>query len=184
MVKPQQQKTNNKGTNIPQYKVNEEIWVEGNGMVRVIGEGIEAKVMHITEARKIANGLDLDMILINERTNPPIVKIASYSKMMYELKKNAKKQAQNTKPLKEIQLSVSIASNDLMTKVNKAKDFIKDGSKVKVVLSMRGREKQRREENKRSIYEFIDMLSDVATPESLPKDEGDNKTIVILKRKN
>lgn len=184
MVKPQQQKTNSKGTNVPQYKVNEEIWVSGNGMVRVVGEGIEAKVMHITEARKIANSLELDMVLINENTNPPILKITSYSKMMYDLKKKVKKQAQNTKPLKEIQLSVSIASNDLMTKVNKAKDFIKDGSKVKVVLSMRGREKQRREENKRSIYEFIDMLSDVAIPESLPKDEGENKTIVILKRKN
>ena len=48
---------------------------------------------------------------------------------------------------------------------------------------MKGREKIRREENKKSIYEFITMLEDVAVPESLPKDEGDNKTIVILKKK-
>lgn len=179
----QQQKTNNKG-NLPEYKVNEEIWISGNGMVRVVGQGIDAKVMHITEARKLANSLELDMILLNENTNPPILKIASYSKMMYELKKNAKKQGHNNKSMKEIQLSVSIAPNDIVTKVNKAKEFIKAGSKVKVVLSMKGREKLRREENKRSIYEFIDMLGDIAIPEALPKDEGDNKTIVILKRKN
>jgi len=28
------------------------------------------------------------------------------------------------------------------------------------------------------------MLSDVCVPESLPKDEGDSKTIVVLKKKN
>ena len=43
--------------------------------------------------------------------------------------------------------------------------------------------KPRKEENKKSLYEFLTMLEDVATPESLPKDEGDNKTIAILKAK-
>ena len=44
-------------------------------------------------------------------------------------------------------------------------------------------EMARREENKRSIFEFIDSLNDVAVPESMPKDMG-NRTIVILKKKN
>ena len=114
----------------------------------------------------------------------PVLKIADYQKMIYELKKNAKKQSHNTKPLKEIQLSVSIAENDMKTKANNARRFLKEGSKVKVVLTMKGREKQRREENKKSIYQFIEMLSDISTPESFPKDEGDSKTIVILKKKN
>ena len=103
--------------------------------------------------------------------------------MLYELKKSAKKQQHNSKALKEIQLSVSIADNDMQTKANNAAKFLQAGSKVKVVLLMKGREKARREENKKSIYKFITMLEDVAIPESIPKDEGDNKTIVILKKK-
>jgi translation initiation factor IF-3 len=93
-----------------------------------------------------------------------------------------KKNKQNAKPLKEIQLSVNIASHDLQTKVNNAKKFIEDGSKVRVILSMKGRELNRREENKRSILEFIVMMDDVAIPESAPRDEG-NKTVVILKKR-
>jgi translation initiation factor IF-3 len=84
--------------------------------------------------------------------------------------------------LKEIQLSVNIAKHDLETKVNNAKKFIEDGSRVRVILSMKGRELSRREDNKKSILEFIVMMDEVATPESAPKDEG-NKTTVILKKK-
>ena len=44
--------------------------------------------------------------------------------MVYELKRNAKKAKQATKPMKEIQLSVNIAKHDLETKANNAKKFI------------------------------------------------------------
>jgi translation initiation factor IF-3 len=70
----------------------------------------------------------------------------------------------------------------LQTKANYAKRFIEDGSKVKVTLTMKGRELSRKEENKRSILEFIVMLEDVAVPESQLRDDG-NKTIVTLKKK-
>jgi translation initiation factor IF-3 len=126
--------------------------------------------------------MELDLIEINPSTQPPIMKIASYEKLMYEIKKNAKKNKNTAKPLKEIQLSVNITEHDLQTKANNAKKFIENGNKVKVTLTMKGRELSRREENKRSILEFIVMLEDVAVPESQPRDDG-NKTIVILKKK-
>lgn len=152
-------------------------------MVRLILPDGSNEVCHISKAKEKASELELDLIEINPSVTPPIVKIADYQKLLYELKKKAKKQNHNNKPLKEIQLSVSIAENDMRTKANNARKFLEEGSKVKVVLSFRGREKARREENKKSIYEFIDMLSDVSVPESLPKDEGESKTTVILKRK-
>ena len=98
------------------------------------------------------------------------------------MKKLEKKNKHNSKPLKEVQLTVNIAKHDLETKVNNARKFIENGNRVKVVLSMKGRELSRREENKKSILEFIVMLEDVAVPESTPRDEG-NRTTVILKRK-
>jgi translation initiation factor IF-3 len=48
---------------------------------------------------------------------------------------------------------------------------------------MKGRELSRREENKKSILEFIVLLEDIAIPEATPRDEG-NKTTVILKKRN
>jgi translation initiation factor IF-3 len=78
---------------------------------------------------------------------------------------------------------VNIAKHDLETKANSARKFLEDGSKVRVILSMKGRELTRREENKKSILEFIVLLEDIAVPETTPRDEG-NKTTVILKKKN
>jgi translation initiation factor IF-3 len=170
----------NKNDFSSKFRVNDEIRVGGN--VRIVGEGIESKVVTMSEARKIAEDMELDLVEIQGKLEIPIIKVCNYEKMLYELKKAAKKNKQQAKPLKEIQLSVNIAKHDLETKVNNAKRFIEDGSRVRVTLSMKGRELYRREENKKSILEFIVMMDEVAIPESTPRDEG-NKTVVILKKR-
>lgn len=163
-----------------EYRINDEI--DFYGQVRVVGENANNEVMSIDKARKLAESLDLDLVEINSRVTPPIMKVCNYEKMVYELKKTLKKNRQQAKPPKEIQLSVNIAENDLKTKENQARKFIEDGFKVKVILIMKGRELSRRTENKKTIFKFIADLEDVAAAESLPKDEG-TRTIVFLKRK-
>lgn len=163
-----------------EYRINDEI--DFYGQVRVVGENANNEVMSIDKARKLAESLDLDLVEINSRVTPPIMKVCNYEKMVYELKKTLKKNRQQAKPPKEIQLSVNIAENDLKTKENQARKFIEEGFKVKVILIMKGRELSRRMENKKTIFKFIADLEDVAAAESLPKDEG-TRTIVFLKRK-
>lgn len=163
------------------FRVNDEIRFNGN--VRIVGSDIESRVVSMSEARNIADKMELDLVEIQGNLDIPIIRICNYEKMLYELKKNAKKNKQTAKPLKEIQLSVNIAKHDLETKANNARKFIEDGSRVRVTLSMKGRELTRREENKKSILEFIVLLEDIAVPETAPRDEG-NKTVVMLKRKN
>jgi translation initiation factor IF-3 len=160
------------------YRINDDIY--GYSQVRIIGDDIESKVVSLKEAKNIAESMDLDLIEINSKVNPPILRICDYSKFLYELKKNAKKNKQTQTQVKEIQLSVSIAQHDLETKAKQAINFLSKGDKVKVVLVMRGRELSRREENKRSILSFIEFVGENGVVESM-KDEG-NKTIVILKK--
>lgn len=178
MAKSKQKTVSSK--KISNYRINDEIM--GVHECRITGSEIESRVLPFKEALKIAADMEMDLIEINNSVYPPIMRIAPYDKFLYQEKKNAKARQQQIKPLKEIQLSVNIASNDLNTKANKAKEFISDGNKVKVTLTMKGREVLRREDNKKSIFEFIALLEDVAVPESMPKDEG-NKTTVILKAK-
>ena len=162
------------------FRINDEIKFNGN--VRIVGEGIESEVVPMSKARKMAEDMELDLVEIQGKLEVPIIKICNYEKMLYEMKKAAKKNKQQTKPLKEVQLSVNIAKHDLETKANNARKFIEDGSRVRVTLAMKGRELSRREDNKKSILEFIVMMDDVAIPESAPRDEG-NKTVVILKKR-
>ena len=176
-------KINKKNDLSSKFRVNNEI--KYFGKVRIIGEDIESSVVSIDEARKIAESKEMDLVEINGKAEFPIVKICNYEKMLYRLKKEMKenKFKNKAKPLKDIQLSVNIAQHDLETKVNNAKKFISEGSKVRVILTMKGRENDRREESKKSILEFIVMMEDVAKLENPPKDEG-NKTVAILKPRN
>lgn len=162
---------------INEPRINDEI--RGVETVRIVGDNIESREISLKEAKRIASNLELYLVEINGNVNPPIVKVVDYSKYMFELKKALKNK---NCVLKEIQLSTNISSNDLNTKVRKAKEFIEDGNKVKVVLTMKGRELGRREDSKKSLLTFIVEMDEVAVPESLPRDEG-NKCTVILKKK-
>lgn len=165
---------------VPSFVINDSIKYLDE--VRVTGEGYSGEIMHLDDVRNKAYSEGKDVVLINYKVRPAIVRVCDYSKFLYELKKKAKSQKQGAQQLKEVQLSVSIAKHDMETKATNAKKFIEQGHKVRVVLSMKGREIDRKEENKRSLLEFIEMMSDVAVPESLPREEG-KRVIVILKKK-
>lgn len=169
---------------INEPRVNDQLY--GDYDVRLVynnedGETVN-KICRLKEAKSIAWRSGLDLIEISRNAVPPVVKIADYSKYLYDLKKQMKARNKGKVELKEIPLSVNISMHDLEIKANKAREFISKGDKVKVTLTMKKRELLRREENKKSILEFIVLMSDVATPESMPKDDG-SKTVVILKKK-
>ena len=170
------------------HKVNDEINCYGN--VRLVytdkhdTDSSFSKIITMSEARKLAEDNEMDLMEINSNANPPVIRMLNYSKYLYEQKKADKQKSKNSfaNIVKEIQLSTNISMHDLETKVNNARKFIEKGNKVRVVLTMRGRELLRREESKYCIYKFINMMEDVSLPESMPKDEN-NKCAVILKKK-
>lgn len=186
----QDKRSNNKQNNIKNVRINDEI--RGYEMVRLIynvnsfqktDEDFN-KIVTLHEAKRLSEEYGLDLIEINGTTSPPIIRLYDYNKYVFEQKKSQKEKTKNNNnnTLKEVQLKVNISEHDLQIKANKAKEFIKNGSKVKVVLTMRGRENTRRDFSKECFYKFIEMMSDVAITENTPKDEG-NKVIVILKKK-
>lgn len=178
---PKQQK-NNKNT--AEYRVNKEI--SGYSVARVIyNENTEEdfnEVMTINKAVWFAKTHDLDLIEINPKSDPPVIRIADYQKFLYNIKKKQKANKTTSQVVKEIQLKTNISDHDLKIKEKKATEFLTKGNKVKVVLKMKGRELSRKEESKKCLYQFISDLSEVSTPETMPKDNGGN-SIVILKLK-
>ena len=165
-------------------RINDEIC--GINEVRLVYTDEEGnqhnKVLPLSQAKQMSDVLNLDLIEVNGNIQPPLCRIESYDKWLYNQKKKVKENKPKTIELKEIQLTTNIGKNDLLVKAKKVKEFISNGDKVKVVLTMKKRELSRLEESKRCLYEFIMEVNDVATPESLPKDEG-TRSIVILKQK-
>ena len=103
-----------------EYRINDEI--DFYGSVRVIGEDIESSVIPMKEARVLAESLDLDIVEINPRTTPPIMRICNYEKMVYELKKSLKKHKPkqvliaalfNKKPFRKLEVDVDFVGKEI-----------------------------------------------------------------------
>lgn len=161
------------------YETARVIYKEKNDTV---SENDFNRVMSVYEAKKIADKLDLDLIEINERSTPPILKIYDYTKYVWEMKQLEKKKRKNVVETKEIQLSVNISLHDMETKARHAKEFIEKGHKVRIVLTMKGRELTRRDESSKSFYEFLEIMGNGVSYDLAPKNEG-NKLITIIKKK-
>jgi translation initiation factor IF-3 len=162
------------------HKINSEITSQE---VRLVGRG-EPKVITLKEALNTANDEEKDVILINDSQNPPIVKIEDYNKFLYEQEKIEKERKRNSikTTLKEIQLSVNISDHDLETKSKKGREFLKDGDKVKVVISLKGRQKASPERGEIVMLKFAQSVSEFGIPEALPKLES-GKWLMMLKAK-
>lgn len=157
------------------YKINDELHYDE---VRLVGNDVNS-VMTLSDARAIAAEKELDLVEINATANPPIIKLCNFEKMLYEIKRNNKKNKNGSLPIKEVQLSVNIAIHDIETKAKKTLSFLEKGHKVKVILTLKGRELTRKEESKKSLYTFLGLLTDASAIETC-REEG-NKVIVILK---
>ena len=154
--------------------------------VRVIGEnGDQLGIMSAREALKLAEEAELDLVKIAPTAKPPVCKIIDYGKYKYEMTRKEKeaKKKQKIVEVKEVRLSPNIYTNDLNTKVNSAKKFIKKGDKVKVTLRFRGRELAHMATSKHILDDFAEMLQDVATVEKPAKLEGRSISMVLTEKR-
>lgn len=153
------------------HKINGEVRFP---QVRITGEIGNGSVISSYDASKIAESNGMDLILINENSTPPIVRIEDYSKFLYHLEKREKESRKNQKKTetKEISLSSNIADHDLMVKAKKATEFLEKGNKVKCTLLMKGRENSMSERGQIVMLKFATTLEEAGVPEDMPKLEG------------
>lgn len=152
--------------------------------VRVIGS-YNGQLMSSFEASKIAQEEGVDLILINENANPPIVRIEDYGKFIYDSEKKEKEAKKNVHKtqLKEISLSVNIADHDLGIKAKKALEFLENGDKVKLSLLMKGRQMSMKENGEIVMLKFAHFVEELGLPEALPKLEGNRWNMIIKPKK-
>ena len=111
-------------------------------LVRLVGKNLN-EIISGTLAFKRAEELGMDLVLVSDKSNPPVVKIQDFKKLQYEQKKARKPQKKIS--LKEVQLRINISDHDLQTKINAINKFLSNGDNVKVVLKLKGREREYQE---------------------------------------
>lgn len=134
--------------------------------LRVIGsEGQMLGVMGLSQALRLADEAELDLVLISPQAKPPVAKITDYGKFKFETLKKEKdaKKAQKIIKLKEVQLSLGIQENEITFKREHARRFLEEGNKVKVCINrIRGRATAYADKGVATVQSFYEKLADIA----------------------
>lgn len=166
-----------------QYRINEQIRAKE---VRIAGdEGIEAQVVPIFQALKMAEERELDLVEISPNAQPPVCRIIDYSKFLYQQKKRQKEQkAKQVKVnVKEIRFGPQTDDHDYNFKLKHAKGFLEDGDKVKAYVFFKGRSILFKEQGEVLLLRFANDLEDFAKVDQMPVLEGKRMTIFLSPKK-
>ena len=143
--------------------------------------------MPLDEARGLAEGDKLDLVLISPEADPPVCKIMDYGKHIFELKKQnaANKKKQKVIHVKEMKFRPGTEEGDYQVKLRNLISFLNDGDRAKVSLRFRGREMAHQELGAEMMLRIKEDLSEHGAVDQEPKMEGRQLTMVLtpLKKK-
>ena len=165
-----------------QYRVNEQIHVRE---VRIVGEGIESKVVPTREALQMADDMGVDLVEISPTAQPPVCRLIDYSKFLYQIKKKAKEmKAKQVKiDVKEIRFGPQTAEADYAFKLKHAIEFLTQGNKVKAYVFFKGRSIVFKEQGEVLLLRLANDLEEVGKVESMPSLEGKKMIIMLAPKK-
>ncbi len=133
----------------------------------------------------MAENLELDLVEISPKAEPPVCRIIDYSKFLYQQKKKQKEiKAKAVKiVVKEIRFGPQTDEHDFEFKLRHAEKFLKEGAKVKAYVFFKGRSILFKEQGEILLLRLATELEDIGTVEQLPRLEGKRMTMMISPKK-
>lgn len=109
-------------------------------------------------AIQMAKESNLDLVQLND-AQPPVCKLVNYGKFLYDEKKRVKENKTKVLELKDIQIRPNTGVHDLDIKAKQIRKFLDSSHKVRITLSMRGRERSNREFAASTFNKFLEMVA-------------------------
>jgi len=130
---------------------------------------------------KMAEELELDLVEISAKADPPVCKILDYQKYLYQQRKKAKEMKQNSTKIviKEIRFGPNTDEHDFQFKLKHAQEFLQEGSKVKASVFFRGRSIQFSDQGEKLLLRFAVELEEFGRAEHMPQLEGKRMIMMI-----
>jgi len=154
--------------------------------VRVVTEeGGQLGVMDTRDAIQKAREVGVDLVEIAPNAQPPVCKLIDYGKFLYEQKKKAHeaKKHQVTVSVKEIKFRPGTDDHDYTYRMERAKEWLQDGDKVRAAIAFRGREMTHRELGAKILQRLTRDLVELADVEVAPKMEGYQMFTIFIPKK-
>ena len=148
----------------------------------MVGENIgEPRVMPTRDALRMARELELDLVEISPKAEPPVCRITDDQKYLYQQKKKAKELKANQAKIvvKEIRFGPQTDDHDYNFKLKHAENFLKEGAKVKAYVFFRGRSIVFKEQGEILLLRFATDLEEFAKVEMMPKLDGKKMNMIL-----
>lgn len=128
-----------------------------------------------------AQNVNLDLVEVAPKANPPVCKLMDFGKLKYDKKKKDQesKKKQHVIKIKEVRFRPRISDNDFDTKIKRAKKFLSMGFKLKITIMFRGREMARQDLGETLVERILEALSGDAEMEKRSKLEGNRFAIIL-----
>ena len=178
----------------PQLQKKDENELNINGQitapqVRLVGDNIpEPGIVPLSRALQLADQLELDLVEISAKADPPVCKILDYQKYLYQQRKKAKEMKSNAAKvvIKEIRFGPNTDEHDFQFKLKHAQEFLQEGSKVKASIFFRGRSIMFADQGEKQLLRFAVELEPYGRAENMPTLEGKRMTMMLapLKKKS
>jgi translation initiation factor IF-3 len=151
----------------------------------MVGDEVEAKIVPLDAALKVANDLGLDLVEISPNAEPPVCKVIDYKKFIYDQKKKQKaiKSKAQKVVIKELRFGPNTGEHDFNFKLKHAEKFLQDGAKVKAFVFFRGRTIIFKEQGEILLLKLAQALEKFGVVESMPKLEGKRMIMLIAPKK-
>ena len=150
--------------------------------VRLVGDNIpEPGIWPISKALELADSLELDLVEISAKADPPVCKILDYQKYLYQQRKKTKEMKSNAAKvvIKEIRFGPNTDEHDFQFKLKHAAEFLQEGSKVKASIFFRGRSIMFAEQGEKQLLRFAVELEPYGRAENMPTLEGKRMTMML-----
>ena len=139
-------------------------------------------IVSTAEAQRMAREAGLDLVEVAPTARPPVCRIMDYGKWRYQQQKKEDKSRASSRAgrLKQINIdTIRIGEHDLEIKINRAKDFLKEGNKVQFTLRFKGREMAHLDLGRVLFTKIKSELFLVSKIERDAKMEGKRMTLVL-----
>jgi len=177
----------------PKHRINDHIRIPKIRLVgdnfdsisEVAGRTVEVGIFPTGQAQRWAQDMNLDLVEISPKADPPVCKIIDYKKFIYDQKKKEKEMKANAAKtvIKEIRFGPNTDDHDFEFKTRHAKKFLEEGAKVKAYVHFRGRTIVFKDRGELLLLKFLKELEDYGAAESMPKMEGRRMIVMISSKK-
>jgi translation initiation factor IF-3 len=139
----------------------------------------------VTEALRLAEQHDVDLVEIAPTAQPPVCRLMDYGKFKYEEQKKSHeaKAKQKQIQIKEVKFRPATDEGDYLIKIRNLRRFLEEGDKAKVTLRFRGREITHQDLGMRLLERVKADAEDVGQVEQMPKLEGRQMIMVIAPKR-